>query len=216
LTACTYHHHVIHRDHVRVVPLADGFAFYRSDGALIGTTRREARRRRKAHTPARTAAAGAEGRARAPGPPGSTGLPGRGDDRTPAHDPVHADLVAAREHLVTTNGRPPADLLELLQRSAATSGAGPARAPRPDPQGRTLPTAEPAHRRAGSHRLDATDDMRRDGGERSGGDDRNGDSDPGGGDDRDGSNSPPAGQPSAPPPTLWDASLLEQPAEPPF
>ncbi|PFG38003.1 uncharacterized protein DUF222 [Georgenia soli] len=65
-TLCTYHHHVVHNDNVRLVPLTDGFAFYRADGSLIGTRRRPPRGPRKA-------AADKERRSPSP-PPGAAEL----------------------------------------------------------------------------------------------------------------------------------------------
>ncbi|MHB1289741.1 HNH endonuclease signature motif containing protein, partial [Georgenia sp.] len=47
MCACSYHHHVIHRDNITVVTLTDGFGFYGADGALLGTTHRPERRSRR-------------------------------------------------------------------------------------------------------------------------------------------------------------------------
>ncbi|WP_345045472.1 HNH endonuclease [Georgenia daeguensis] len=48
VTLCSYHHHVVHKEHIRIVPLVDGFGFYRADGSVIGTRRRPPRRRAEA------------------------------------------------------------------------------------------------------------------------------------------------------------------------
>ncbi|MCK6211171.1 HNH endonuclease [Georgenia sp. EYE_87] len=188
ITACSYHHHVIHRDHVRIVPLADGFAFYRAEGTLIGTTRRDARRRRPNVPPA----------------PGSTGIAGGAaarsgqiDDRTPAPDPAHAQLLAVHEQITSSNGRLSAGLLDALTGSTAPpydrvtpdgSTASPGDRGTPPPQvghrGTALPSNGPPDLHAPS--ADGHAAVR---------------------------------STAAPPgtrPTPWDASLLDQPAEPPF
>jgi len=77
-TLCTYHHHVVHNENVRVVPLADGFAFYRADGSLIGTRRRAPRARRK--------------------------VPAEGDSRSPSPPPRAADLLDAWNTVRTSDG----------------------------------------------------------------------------------------------------------------
>ncbi|UNX53217.1 HNH endonuclease [Georgenia sp. TF02-10] len=38
MTLCSFHHHVLHAQHVLVVPGGEGFAFYHRDGHLIGTS----------------------------------------------------------------------------------------------------------------------------------------------------------------------------------
>ncbi|WP_305852977.1 HNH endonuclease signature motif containing protein [Georgenia sp. TF02-10] len=38
MTLCSFHHHVLHAQHVLVVPAGEGFAFYHRDGHLIGTS----------------------------------------------------------------------------------------------------------------------------------------------------------------------------------
>jgi len=170
ITACTYHHHVIHRDHIRIVPLADGFAFYRSDGQLIGTSRREPRRRR-ASTVATSVPVTERSRP--------------GDDRTPTHADGHVELLAAREQVASSNGRPPAAVLEARARSSGLTQCGNAGPPGGDgAQGTGLPgtvtpdAASPgAPDNSGRRRTTLT---------------------------------------TSPPMTLWDASLLDQPADPPF
>jgi hypothetical protein len=46
LTVCSFHHHRIHREHVDVTVLGDGFDFHHRDGRHIGTTRRPSARER--------------------------------------------------------------------------------------------------------------------------------------------------------------------------
>jgi hypothetical protein len=182
ITACTFHHHVIHRDHVRIVPLPDGFAFYRADGQLIGTSRREPRSRRGS---AVATSMSGNGRSRP------------GDDRTPMAGDGHAELLTAREQVASSNGRPSAGLLDALTKSTAppddrvtltTSTAPPDDRVTPPPQARPWGTAMP------SNGTPDTPGTIADG--------------------------PPAvrstAAPPGTPPTLWDASVLDQPAEPPF
>lgn len=163
--ACSYHHHVVHRDNVRIVPLADGFAFYRSDGQLIGTSRREPRRRRgSAVTPSVSVS--------------ERSCPG--DDRTPMATDGHVELLAAREQVASSNGRPPAAVLDRHARSTGRILSGNSGPPGgAGAQGTVLPgTATPgAPDNSGGRRTTAT---------------------------------------TSPPLTFWDASLLDQPAEPPF
>lgn len=158
VSACSYHHHVVHRDSVRIVPVADGFAFYRADGQLIGTTRREPRSRRGS---AVATSVSGNGQLRP------------GDDRTPMAGDGHAVLLAAREQVASSNGRPPDAVLEAHARATARALSGDAGPPgSPGAQGTVPGLATPGRRSTA-----ATTTW---------------------------------------PLTLWDASLLDQPAEPPF
>nr|WP_226921331.1 HNH endonuclease signature motif containing protein [Georgenia subflava] len=86
MCACTYHHHVIHRDHIRVVPLADGFAFYRPDGTMVGTTHRRPRRPHRGSTAGQAPAT---------------------DELTPPSTGEHEQLLRDWQQVVSSNGRHP-------------------------------------------------------------------------------------------------------------
>ncbi|GAA4285775.1 DUF222 domain-containing protein [Georgenia daeguensis] len=210
ITACTYHHHVIHRDHVRIVPLADGFAFYRSDGQLIGTSRREPRTRRGS-------AVGA--------PVSVSGRSCPDDDRTPMAGDEHADLLAAREQFASSNGRPSAMVLEAHARRTTFALSGTAGPPGgPGTQGTGLPAAAPP----GTAPPDAASPATAAPGTAPPGTCPPDAASPATA--RLGTATPDAssrGEPdnsgrrrttatTSPPLTLWDASLLDQPAGPPF
>jgi len=187
ITACTYHHHVIHRDHIRIVPLADGFAFYRSDGSLVGTTKRDGR----------------PGRGRSSRVPDSGGPPGLpADDLFPARHAGHEELVAAGQQIAATDGRPPK---ELIERHTAPPGrdTAPALPGASGPPGRikdrgaaaatSPPRGHPARGPARGRDREAAARSR-----------------------APGRSADPARRAHPEAVTLWEASLLDQPAEPPF
>ncbi|GAA4285692.1 HNH endonuclease [Georgenia daeguensis] len=214
ITACTYHHHVIHRDHVRIVPLADGFAFYRAEGTLIGTTRRDARRRRP-KVPAGAGTAGTGG--------GAAGQSGWADDRMPAPAPTHAELLAVHEKITASNGRPPAGLLDALTRSTAPEDPAILARSTAPPDDRVAPSPQAALSGAPPAMWDAPllGQLSAPSGAPPTPWDASLLDQP-----AEPSGAPPApwdapllGQlaaPSGAPPTPWDVSLLDQPAEPPF
>ncbi|WP_193312955.1 HNH endonuclease signature motif containing protein [Georgenia subflava] len=224
MCACTYHHHVIHRDHIRVVPLADGFAFYRPDGTMVGTTHRRPRRPHRGSTHGQAPAT---------------------DELTPPSTGEHEQLLRDWQQVAKSNGRHPPETPPPTQSDGTalpcadatppprSDGTAPPRSDGTAPPGSdgTAPpgsdgTAPPSSDRTALPSFDAAarptpgaeplvsstcaDELR-----------------PGrftGEDNPPGGAPPPANrvaEPAAPsthslPATLWDDSLLEQPAEPPF
>lgn len=103
VTMCTYHHHVVHADNLRIVPLADGVAFYRRDGSLLGTRGTDRRRAgsRAAANRGGVAAVGPLHGGRACDEPPDGGAP---DGRLPRGG-EHDQLLAAWQQVRDSNGR---------------------------------------------------------------------------------------------------------------
>ncbi|WP_043498802.1 HNH endonuclease signature motif containing protein [Georgenia sp. SUBG003] len=99
-TLCTYHHHVVHNENIRIVPLTDGFAFYRADGSLLGTRHRAPRGR---------------------GQPAPDEVP-----RSPSPPPRAAALLDAWDKVRTSDGATTPQLSEAhpsKSRSSSASGS---------------------------------------------------------------------------------------------
>ncbi|MCK6209197.1 HNH endonuclease [Georgenia sp. EYE_87] len=116
-TLCSYHHHVVHNESVRIVPLADGFGFHRADGSLIGTRRRPPGRRRGA-------------------PPGA-------GDRSPQAPPGAGELLDAWNAARASDGRARPQLPDALKRPSSARQAADAAAGMPGTTGGAPGKTEP-------------------------------------------------------------------------
>ena len=125
-TLCSYHHHVVHNENVRIVPLVDGFGFYRVDGSLIGTRRRPPRRRRTAPPDEghRSRQAPPDEQRSPDAPPDEQRSPDAPPDeqRSPQAPPGARELLNAWNTVRTSDGRARPQLPDVLPSEPSPAG----------------------------------------------------------------------------------------------